>query len=465
MVLGDVFDCFAKQSPFAVMMRATLENVFSPDRLNALFDRTPSRQRSGELLFSTVADLMGSVVVNVHPSVNAAYRAKADEIGVTVKSVYDKLKGIEPGVCRELVRETADHMASIIEKSGGKAADLLPGYRAKIVDGNHLRRTDRRIAPLREGNVAPLPGKSLVVYDPALRMAIDVIPCEDGHAQERSLLPELAKTIERGDVWFADRNFCTTQFLSDFFVANSHFVIRQHATTLSWELEGRQKKMGRIETGVVYEQAMRIGAADGSEKRIRRITIKLDKPTRDGDDQLHVLTNLPGRVSAGKIASLYRKRWKIETAFQEMAENLQGEINTLGYPKAALFGFCMALVSYNIWSVIKATVSAAHGEEKAEMLSTYYVADEIAATYRGMMIVISATYWTQRFASLTATQMARELVGIAKGIALQRYQKNPWTPKTRTKHKGKLTRRKHVSTARVIQEQNAASRNHKSKKC
>ena len=56
---------------------------------------------------------MGSVVVNVHPSINAAYRAKADEIGVTVKSVYDKLKGIERSVCRELVRETAGHMGAI----------------------------------------------------------------------------------------------------------------------------------------------------------------------------------------------------------------------------------------------------------------------------------------------------------------------------------------------------------------
>jgi len=464
MVLADVFDCFIKESPFAVMTRATLENVFSPDRLDAIFDRTPSRQRSAELLFSTVADLMGSVVVNVHPSINAAYRAKADEIGVTVKSVYDKLKGIEPNVCRELVRETAGHMASIIEKCGGKAADLLPGYRVKIVDGNHLRRTDRRIKELRKGNVAPLPGKSLVVFDPALRLAIDVIPCEDGHAQERRLFPELSQTIERGDVWFADRNFCTTQFLSDFFAAKSHFVIRQHGATLSWELEGRQKKIGKIETGAVYEQTMRFVAADGNEKQIRRITVKLDKPTRDGDNEIHVLTNLPSRVNARKIASLYRKRWKIETAFQEMAENLQGEINALGYPKAALFGFCMALVSYNVLSVTKAAVSAPHGEEEAEMLSTYYVADEIAATYRGMMIVISATYWTKRFAQLTATQMARELVSIAKEIDLKRYRKNPWTPKTRTKRKGKLTRRKHVSTARVLQKQKATSRSHKSKK-
>ena len=465
MILADVFDCFAKQSPFAVMMRATLENVLSPDRLDGLFERVPSRQRSGELLFSTVADLMGSVVTNIHPSINAAYRARPDEIGVTVKSVYDKLKGIEPDVCRELLGETAGHMASIIQKAGGEAAALLPGYRVKIVDGNHLRRTDRRIGALRTGNVAPLPGKCLVVFDPALRLVIDVIPCEDGHAQERSLLPEVVKTIAPGDVWFADRNFCTSDFLFAFFAAKSHFVIRQHAATLSWELVGRRKKLGRIETGVVYEQKMRIVAQDGTQQQIRRITVKLDEPTRDGDEEIHVLTNLPRRVNGRKIAALYRKRWNIETAFQEMAEHLHGEINTLGYPKAALFGFCLALVSYNMFSITKAAVSAAHGEEEAQALSTYYVADEIAATYRGMMIVIPPTYWTERFAQLTPAQMARTLVDLATGIDLTRYRKNPWTPKQRTKRKGRLTRRKHVSTARVLQNQVATSQGHKSQKC
>lgn len=464
MVLSDVFECFAKQSPFVVMVRASLENVFSPARLNAVFERVPSRQRSSELLFSTVADLMGAVVTNVQPSINAAYRAKAEEIGVTVKAVYDKLKGIEPGVCRELVRETADHMATIIENTGGKGRELLPGYRVKIVDGNHLRRTDRRIAELRQDNVAPLPGKCLVVFDPALRLVTDVFPCEDGHAQERSLLPQLTETIEPGDVWFADRNFCTTKFLFAFLAARSHFVIRQHATTLHWELEGRREKTGSLETGVVYEQAMRIANEEGQQHRIRRITVKLYEPTRDGDTEIHVLTNLPSKVSARQVAALYQQRWKIETAFQELAENLQGEINTLGYPKAALFGFCMALASYNLWSVLKAAVAAAHGEEEAEELSTYYVADEIAATYRGMMVVLPANYWTKRFTDLTPTQMGRTLVGIAHSIDLKRYRKNPWTPKHRAKQKGRLTRRKHVATSRLLENRNPTVKHHTTRK-
>ena len=84
----------------------------------------------------------------------------------------------------------------------------------------------------------------------------------------------------------------------------------------------------------------------------------LDKPTRDGDGEIHILTNLPKKAARAKtVADLYRKRWTIETAFQELEATLDGEINTLGYPKAALFAFCVALVSYNLMSVIKAALA------------------------------------------------------------------------------------------------------------
>jgi hypothetical protein len=60
----------------------------------------------------------------------------------------------------------------------------------------------------------PLPGKSLVVYDPVLRLPIDVFLFVDGHAQERSLLKIILTTIENNDAWVADRNFCTVEFTS-----------------------------------------------------------------------------------------------------------------------------------------------------------------------------------------------------------------------------------------------------------
>ena len=373
--VDSAFDKFAKRSPISVMARATVENVLTASRLDEIFEQNAEGQYTNDLLFSTVADIMGEVVLRVQPSINAAYRDRQEEIGVTVKAVYDKLKGVESSVSRALVRDTASHMQSLIEKMGGANESQVSGYRVKIVDGNHLRRTDRRIGVLREENVAPLPGHALVVFDPQCRLAIDVLPCEDGHAQERTLLPDLLETVEANDLWIADRNFCTIAFLFGIADCRAKFIIRQHGS-MPFQLKGRRKRVGEIETGVVYEQTMEVTDSDGNTRCFRRITVKLHEPTRDGDQEIHVVTNLPKRVSAVRIAEQYRNRWKIETAFQEMAENLEGEIQTLGYPKAALFGFCMALVSFNLMSVIRGAVQATHGEEAAATLSSYYVAHE-----------------------------------------------------------------------------------------
>ena len=448
--MRDVFGRFEKDSPVCVMVRGALENVFAAERLDTMFEKTADRQRSGELLFSTVADMMAAVVCQIRPSIHAAYRAQADEIGVTVKSVYDKLAGIEPAVSRAMVQETAGRMRTIIERMGGFRRELLSGYRVKYLDGNHLRRTDRRIADLREINGAPLPGQALVVLDPQLMLVTDVIPCEDGHAQERSLLPQILETVRRGDVWIADRNFCTGKFLFGIMARHAHFIIREHATSPRRELMGRRRKVCKSGTGIVYEQKMRIWGPDGQEKVIRRITVELYQSTRDGETAIHVLTNLPKKVTAMAIADRYRNRWTIETAFQEMAENLDSEIQTLGYPKAALFGFCMGLVAYNILSVVKAAIRVMHGEKAAAQFSTYYMADEIASTYRGMMIAVPEHYWTKHFANLTPTQMARTLLGIAKDIRLSRYAKNPWRPKKKPGKPMSKKKRNHVSTARIL---------------
>ena len=96
----------------------------------------------------------------------------------------------------------------------------LPGYRVRILDGNHLAATQHRLKPLRGLRSGPLPGLTLVAYDPQWAMVTDVIPCEDGHAQERALLAEVLPLVQPRDVWVADRNFCTTGFL--FAIAARH---------------------------------------------------------------------------------------------------------------------------------------------------------------------------------------------------------------------------------------------------
>jgi IS4 transposase len=77
--------------------------------------------------------------------------------------------------------------------------------------------------------------------------------------------------------------------------------------------------VGRIETGQVAEQRVQVWDAQGQAHLLRRIRVKLDQATRDGDRVLDILTNLPLRkASAKRVARLYRKRWTLETAFQHL---------------------------------------------------------------------------------------------------------------------------------------------------
>jgi len=334
MILSEVFERFVQKSPVVVMVRATVENVLAAERMDELFARTALKQRPSELLFSTLVDMMGSVVCQTRRSIHAAYQAQREELGVSVKALYDKLQGVEPEASRALVRDTAQQMAAIVRQMGGTLPALLPGYRVLIVDGNHFPASERRLKETRTRNVAPLPGHAVAVLDPELMLAVDMLPSRDGHASERTLLPSLLATLEPRDLLIADRNFCTTQFLLEIPHRGAFFLIRQHGSSLKHELVGRRRRIGRVESGVVYEQKLRI-LGKTETRVIRRITIQLDKPTSDGDTEIHLLTNVPSRVSALKLASLYRKRWTIERAFQEMEATLNSEIKTLAYPQAA----------------------------------------------------------------------------------------------------------------------------------
>jgi IS4 transposase len=456
-VLDDIFERFVQQSPITVMVRAALEHALSPGAIDAIFERTAQRQYTRTLLFSSVVDLMGSVVAKIQPAVNAAYRARAEALGVSLRAVYDKLERLEPGLSAELVRHTARTLNPVIGSMGGERAAWLPGYRVKILDGNHLAGTEHRLKELRTIGAGALPGKALVVLDPQAMLATDVFPCEDGHAQERSLLDQVVGTIRPGEVWIADRNFCTTDFLFGIARRGGSFVIRQHGATLHIERMGERRSSGRSETGAVFEQEMRLGDGDGGTMTVRRITVELDVPTRDGETEVHILTNLPAEVAdALVIAELYRGRWTVEAAFGELATCLNGEIETLGYPKAALFAFCVALVSYNVMSVVKAALRSAHGEEAVAGLSFYYLADEVAGTHRGMMIAIPEDQWAV-FHGLTAAAFGRILLGLAAGVRLSAYRKQVRGPKRPPPKRESGAKVKHVSTAKLLEKRKGST--------
>ena len=449
MLLNTVIERFVARTPMAVAIRGTLEYAFAPEPLDAIFEEIVGDREDRQLLFSTCVDLMGTVVTRVNRSINAAYRA-AEDVPVSISALYQRLQRMPIKAGRELVRHTAQRLEPVIRAMNGAAADPLPGYRTKVLDGNHLAHTQRRLKVLRDVAAGPLPGQSLVILDPALGLALDVIPCVDGHAQERSLLDAVIEELKERDLLIADRNFCTTKFLFGIADRGGYFVIRRHASTLSWEKESAWESRGRTETGELEEQTIELIGPDDSKLEVRRIRLTLDNPTRDGDKVIELLTNLPASAAtAAVVAKLYQGRWTVEALFQRLTVVLGCEVNTLGYPPAALFGFCVALASSNAYAMIRASVRGEHGDEAAEKLSDFYVAAELERTVEGMEIAVPEEAW-QPIAGWTAEQMGAWLRSIMRQARLDRYKKATRGPKKPKPRRTRFAAKKHVATSRLI---------------
>lgn len=452
MYLSKTFERFTQAAPMAVAARAAFEYALPDTALDELFGSHVDRQYTRSLLFSSVVDLMGVVVCKIQPSIHAAFQEVAPTLPVSITSVYNKLNHMEPAVASALVNHTAVRLGPVIREMGGQLPELVPGHRVRIIDGNHLAATERRIDVLRGSFAGPLPGHALVVLDPALMLVTDMIPCEDGHAQERSLFASILTLVEPDDIWIADRNFCTAGLLAGISGKKAFYVIRQHAG-FAIISAGTLLSCGRTNTGDVFEQTVTIKDSKGFETTARRILIRLDKKTRDGDAEMAILTNLPtNTASAVAVAELYKKRWKLETVFQTLTQMLEGEIDTLAYPRAALLGFAIALATYNVLSTAQAALRGAFGAEKIQNeVSGYYIANEVRVTAGGMSIALDASFWVP-FQTMKPETLAKQMLHWASGARLPKYKRHPRGPKNPVPKRTRFIDKTHISTARLLAE-------------
>ena len=258
-----------------------------------------------------------------------------------------------------------------------------------------------------------------------------------------------------GDLWISDRNFCTRSILCGWHRQGSSFLVREHGRNPNPRELDKARKLGKTATGAVFEQLVSIDDDNGSPVQLRRIELRLNKPTEDGQMIIRLLTNLPAaEFSAVQLAQLYRRRWRIEMMFQRLESVLQSEIPALGHPRAALLAFGVAILAYNVLALISRAVTVQHQLDSTPIeISSYYVALTIKADYAGMMIAVEPLAWDiyERF---SARKLAQTLLRIAAHAQPYRLRKHPRGPKARVK-KGYVSRRaaqRHVATARVIKD-------------
>jgi len=441
--------------PLGVMVRGTLEWLLDEATLEKLFQEHGGDQYTRELTIASLVGLLIQVSAGTRSAVFAAYKADqaSDQptIATSAQAVYGKLGRIAPAVSEAVVRYSADRCGQLLDLMPRARAEPVAGYRVRILDGNVLTGSEHRLTPLRKWLNACLPGKSLVVYEPGLGLATDVVLCEDAYTQERALATQILPRLGADDLLIADRNFCTTPFVFGVNRRQAGLLVRQHRRNLPCHAVSTLERCGQTDRGGVYEQNVQVSDPDtGDILVLRRIEIRLFEKTRDGERTLALLTNLPARVSALRIAQLYLERWTIEKHFQFLTQSLHCELPGLGKPKAALFGFAIALVAANALAVVRASIRSAQGAEAEATISGYYLADEIAHDYRTLMKYLPADQWLG-WRGLSPAAMARLLPAVAQHVNIKALTRSKRGPKKPPKVKPVYNEKhKHYSTARLL---------------
>ncbi|WP_347911473.1 IS4 family transposase [Pseudomonas grandcourensis] len=426
------------------MTKLILQQAVPAEWVDQVFEEHRQRQYPRELLFSTIVELMPLVSLGLRPSLHAAAR-QMEGLPVTLAALYDKVSRTEPALLRALVTGSAERLAPTIKELGCSA--ILPGWQLRIVDGNHLPSTEKRLGALRRERGAARPGFSVVVYDPDRDQIVDLQPCEDAYASERvSVLPLLA-CATKGQLWMADRLYCTLPVMQACEEAGASFIIRQQSKHPRLIEEGGWQESVAIESGTVREQIIELKGGH----RWRRVELNLQTPTDSGDTVMWFWSNLPDTVSAGQIAELYRRRWSIEGMFQRLESVLDSEIESLGAPRAALLGFASAILAYNVLAVLKRSVEQAHRETLPEgwEASIFHLTVQVRSGYEGMQIALPSDYLSLQTTSET---LAERLLALARNIKPKQVAKSIRGPKIAKPKEwldGKAAHA-HVSTNRVL---------------
>ena len=442
-------------SPVSTLALGVLAWLFPPGSFNGLFGEYAPNQWDRKLTIGAITWLMLEVVTGSRRSVHAAYqadiRSAAPTLQASYQALYQKYGRLETNYSTAVVRASAQRSVMLLTAAMVMRPEIFgwEAYRIRIIDGTDLGGTEHRLGVLRTIRSAGLPGRFVVCYEPAVGLVTDVVASEDAYTSERVMVSEMIDRGRPNDLYVCDRFYCTADILFRLCGARSFFVIR-HFDRIRFHVVKDLGEKGRVPTGSVAEQVIDVeNAATGDRQRMRLITLTLDTPTRDGDREIRLLTNLK-RVSALRICELYRSRWTIEGHFSFLKNELDGEVASLGHPRAAIFAMCMAMVAGNALAVVKRALVKTHGDELCNRLSGYYLADELEKNTRAVDQLVGEAGWSE-LASQPATTFWTWCMEVASQINVRAFEKTKKRgPKKPPPKRLSGTGKPHCSTHRLL---------------
>jgi hypothetical protein len=447
--------------------------------LDDLFERHRGACYTDVLTFPVFSQVIASALLEHRGSLrqSATRRREADELPVSVASVYGKLRRLPPAVSEAFLAEGSARLLSVVPARDTPLPASLEGFAVVIVDGKVVKRVPKRLKPLRHAAGGVLGGKALVALDLASGLALALATSPDGDTNEARLVPALLPQVRlrRSNIlWVADRQFCDlTQPRAFTERDGDHFLVRYHPRSKFCPDPSQPSQGGTDSEGRTYVQDRGwLGAAGNKDRRyVRRITL-----SRPGQEDVILITDLLDEAvyPAGDLLALYLMRWGIERVFQQITEvfDLQHLIGTT--PQGTLFQLAFCLQLYNVVQVVRAYVAAgamAQGASdlQGQPLTSAAVSPELLyVDVRRQLVALYEVVDASRVVPLiggvlTAAELSEQLHRLLHDVWTPRWRKSP--PKKKQPPPKKPTRRTHHSAHRLIEQARSKKDQEGSKSC
>lgn len=389
----DINIVVAQRLPLAEASLRLLRHVTDAAFLADVFERHRGRCFERDISFPVFVRLMADALLGHHPSALQAFRHAQQEgsLETSVQAMYARLATLPCSVSTGFFAEAAARLNTV----SVPATDILPGslaeYQAVAVDGKKLKYVLKRLKPFRGLKGTVLGGKLLVAQHMASGLALAVEAAVDGEAADTPLVPgvlgQLRAQAELGAYLFvADRGFCDFNTLRLLSERRDEFLVRLHAKCKFHLDPTMRARKGRDDQGRPYREEWGwLGGPDNKNRvRVRMITVE-----RASGGPLILVTSLmdADRFPAFDLLVLYRRRWGIETMFQQVVQTFDLRHLIGGTPEATVFQAIFCLLLSNITLIVRGYV-AEGAERPPQTVSLHLLYCDIVGELTAWMKVI-----------------------------------------------------------------------------
>jgi hypothetical protein len=424
----------ARRLPLADAALQLLQFATNPEFLDQVFQRHRGRSYERDISFPLLVRLITEALLGHRGSAHQTFQhAREDEtLSATIDAAYKKLSRVPIALSLGFFSDVAERLRSVVSAS---VVDPLPTTLADFwvlgFDGKKIKYVAKRLKPLRGLNGNIFGGKLLVVQDLATGHAVAVQAVADGEAADNPLAPEAIERVRnsedsRARLWVSDRAFCAYELLHLLATAPDHFVVR-YKMNCKFYVDSREKtQTGIDDEGRSYRDE--IGWL-GGPKDPHRIAVRKITAERGKDQPFSIVTSLHDRerYSAKELLTLYRRRWGIETMFQQVVQTFELRHLIGSTPEATVFQAMLCMLLYNITLMIRDSV-ARGAKTEARGISMQLLFDDVIRDLTGWIEVIGVEGSLELLKAtrgLTAAELRRYLDERLGKVWTKRWRKSP----------------------------------------